>query len=85
MLITMSVCEMAQVLFASALQASDEPSPEQALTAIENRLRACHGDLGDCLARVAQEAGDHPDAYTTRMRWALTMADRVNSTSPVLV
>ncbi|GIH78582.1 hypothetical protein [Planobispora longispora] len=79
MLITMSVPELAQVLFASALQASDDPSPEQARTAIEDRLRICHADLADCLASVAQEAGDHPEAYASRMRWALGMADRVST------
>ncbi|GAA3441723.1 hypothetical protein [Planomonospora venezuelensis] len=77
--ITMSVPELAQVLFASALQASDDPSPDQVRTAVEERLRACHEDLADCVACVAQEAGDHPETYAARMRWALSVAGRVGS------
>ncbi|GHH69736.1 hypothetical protein GCM10017673_20680 [Streptosporangium violaceochromogenes] len=68
---TMSVSDLAQVLFTSALQASDDPSPDQVRTVIEDRLRACHADIAECAACVAQEAGDHPDVYEARMRWAL--------------
>jgi hypothetical protein len=75
---TMSVSELAQVLFASALQASDDPSPDQVRTVIEDRLRACHEDLASCADCVAQEAGDHPEAYATRMRWALCAAHQVD-------
>ncbi|GIH92342.1 hypothetical protein Psi01_29720 [Planobispora siamensis] len=74
----MSVSELAQVLFTSALQASEDPTPEQVRVAIEGRLRSCHADLADCAACVAQEAGDHPETYATRMRWALSMAGRVD-------
>ncbi|MER5425752.1 hypothetical protein [Streptosporangium roseum] len=75
---TMSVSELAQVLFASVLQASDDPSPDQVRTVIEDGLRACHEDLTSCAACVAQEAGDHPEAYATRMRWALCAAHQVD-------
>ncbi|MEU0520522.1 hypothetical protein [Streptosporangium sp. NPDC006007] len=75
---TMSVSDLAQVLFASELQASDDPSPDRVRAAIEDRLRACHADLTECAACVAQEAGDHPETYETRMRWALSAAHRVN-------
>ncbi|HEY7487778.1 MAG TPA: hypothetical protein VH912_25220 [Streptosporangiaceae bacterium] len=68
---TMSVSDLAKVLFATDLQASEDPSPDRVRTAIECRLRVCHGDHADCAVYVAQEAGDHPEAYLTRMRWAL--------------
>jgi hypothetical protein len=71
MSVTVSVSDLARVLFVSALQASETPSPEQVRTAIECGLRACDGDCAACAVYVAQEAGDHPEAYVTRMRWAL--------------
>ena len=71
MSVTMSVPDLAKVLFVSALQASENPSPEQVRTAIERGLRACDGDCAGCAVHVAQEAGDHPETYVTRMRWAL--------------
>ncbi|GAA3159869.1 hypothetical protein GCM10010466_58350 [Planomonospora alba] len=75
----MSVSDLADVLFASPLQASDDPSPEQVRAVIEDRLRACDEDIADCVACVAQEAGDHPETYRERMRWALRAADRIGS------
>ncbi|MFF5205626.1 hypothetical protein [Streptosporangium sp. NPDC000396] len=80
---TMSVSELAEVLFTSALQASDNPSADQVRMAIEDRLRACHADIADCVACVAQEAGDHPETYETRMRWALRVAEQVDLTTLV--
>ncbi|MBG0816967.1 hypothetical protein [Planomonospora sp. ID82291] len=74
----MSMSDLADVLFASALQASDDPSPEQVRAAIEDRLRVCRHDIADCVACVAQEAGDHPETYRERMRWALHAVDRVD-------
>jgi hypothetical protein len=71
MSVTMSVSDLAKVLFTSALQASENPSPAQVRTAIEHRLRACGGDCAECTIYVAQEAGDHPETYAARMRWAL--------------
>lgn len=64
----LSVSELAQVLFASALQRSDDPSPEL-IRAVLRASTNC--DRENCVACVAQEAGDHPEEYATRMRWAL--------------
>src|SRR2546429_832807 len=58
----------ADALFASALQISDAPSAVQVKQAIDAATRTL-GDLG-CVARVAQEFGEHPEAAVTRMRWA---------------
>ncbi|QXJ23116.1 hypothetical protein AGRA3207_004234 [Actinomadura graeca] len=71
-LASMSNSDLAQVLFSSGLQASDHPSPEQVRTAIYACLCACDGDRSICAALVAQEAGDHPESYAARMRWALS-------------
>jgi hypothetical protein len=71
---SLSTTQLAQILFTSALQASDEPSPDQVRTAIDDKMRAC--DLAECFWCVAQEAGDHPDVYTARMRWALIQIAR---------
>ncbi|MEO3790101.1 hypothetical protein ABGB14_07800 [Nonomuraea sp. B10E15] len=63
--------ELAQVLFATALQPSDRLTPVQIREAVNERLCACGGDPAWCAAYVAQEAGDHPETYVRRMRWAL--------------
>ena len=60
----------ADALFASALQRSDEPSPEQICQAIAAAVRA-FGAPG-CAARVAQSYGEHPETAALRMRWART-------------
>jgi hypothetical protein len=64
-------CDLAAVLFSSTLQESDHPSPEQVRAAVLETLRTCGGDCGQCIARVAEEAGDHPESYSRRMRWSL--------------
>ncbi|XVQ10898.1 hypothetical protein ACQP1W_51815 [Spirillospora sp. CA-255316] len=74
-LTSMTISDLAQILFASPLQASDQPTPEQVRAAIDERLCACGGDHAPCAAFVAQEAGDHPEAYAVRMRWALQTID----------
>ncbi|MEV4566632.1 hypothetical protein AB0K12_22930 [Nonomuraea sp. NPDC049419] len=63
--------ELAQVLFVTPLQPSDGLSPAQIRSAVDERLCACGGDPSWCAAYVAQEAGDHPETYAPRMRWAL--------------
>jgi hypothetical protein len=75
----LSTIELAQILFTSRLQASGSPSPDQVRAAIDERLVECGDDCGTCLAYVAQEAGDHPEAYAARMRWALDSVSRAYS------
>ncbi|MEV3926923.1 hypothetical protein [Actinomadura coerulea] len=69
---SMNASDLAEILFTSPLQESDRPSAEQVRTAINDRFGACRGDISRWIAAVAQEAGDHPDTYLPRMRWALT-------------
>jgi hypothetical protein len=61
----------ADVLFASALQRSDEPGTGQIRRAIAAAIAAY--DVSGCAARVAQGFGDHPETPVLRMRWARTM------------
>ncbi|WP_433213521.1 hypothetical protein ACQP00_02130 [Dactylosporangium sp. CS-047395] len=61
----------AEALFASALQASEEPTPLQVRTAVTTTLRR-YGVNG-CTARVAGEFGEYPESAARRMSWALTM------------
>ncbi|MCW2885718.1 MAG: hypothetical protein QOE54_2779 [Streptosporangiaceae bacterium] len=68
MSIDLSVPELAQVLFTTPLQESDDPSPGEIRAAIDSSLGA---GCAACVAYVAQEAGDHPEAYVARMVWAL--------------
>lgn len=67
---TMSTPELAEILFATTLQASDQPTPADVRAAVGGVLARDHGAAG-CLAVLAQEAGDHPEAYVARMHWAL--------------
>jgi hypothetical protein len=69
---SMTTSDLAENRFCSGLQESDRPSAEQVRAAIDNRIGACGGDRSVCLALVAQEAGDHPESYSARMRWALS-------------
>ncbi|SNR38837.1 hypothetical protein [Actinomadura mexicana] len=69
---SMNASDLAEILFTSRLQESDRPSAEQVRTAINDRFGACGGESAAWVATVAQEAGDHPETYLARMRWALT-------------
>ena len=80
---TMSIPALAQVLFGSYLQASDRPTPGQVRAAIDDGLRSGAPGVVGFAAQVAQEAGDHPEAYADRMHWALAAVERAYQ--PVLL
>lgn len=63
----------ADALFASMLQGSAEPAPDQVRQAIAMAVDK-FGSQG-CADRVAQEFGDHPETAVARMRWARSVAD----------
>ena len=67
-------------LFASGLQPSGAPTAETVARAINRAI----GRLGvpGCVAQMAQEFGDHPDAAATRMRWARQLAGRPEASVP---
>jgi hypothetical protein len=58
---------MREALFASHMQASDQPDSQQITTAITSVLQQ-FGPLY-CAERVAEEFGDHPETAVARMRW----------------
>jgi hypothetical protein len=65
----------AEALFASTLQPSESPTPDQVRRAITTALR--RWGVRGCAARVAGEFGDHPDTAAARMSWALATINRV--------
>ena len=58
---------MREALFASHIQASDQPDSGQISTVIARVLQ----QFGPkhCAERVAEEFGDHPETAVARMRW----------------
>jgi hypothetical protein len=65
----------AEALFASTVQASGSPSPDQIRSAVATTLQRL--GVRGCAARVAGEFGDHPDTAVARMGWALTTISTV--------
>ena len=70
----------AEALFASALQPSESPSPDQVRRAAISTLRRL--GIRGCAGQLAAEYGDHPDAAAARMRWALATIRAVYPTMP---
>ncbi|BCB77392.1 hypothetical protein GCM10022251_70650 [Phytohabitans flavus] len=62
-----------EALFASDLQHSQHPDPTDVRAAVTRTISR----LGQpaCVARMAQEFGDHPEAAAARMRWARTAVE----------
>lgn len=61
----------AEALFASAMQASQDPSPVQVRAAVTSTLRRF--GIKGCTATVAGEFGEYPETAAARMNWALGM------------
>jgi len=80
---TLSVTQLAEVLFATPLQESDNPAPAQLRAAVQRTWLAAGADAAPFAARLAQEAGDHPEETARRMRWALKTAARSLPASPL--
>jgi len=59
----------AEALFASTVQSSESPTPDQVVRAVATTLRRLR--IRGCAAQVAGEFGDHPDTAVARMAWAL--------------
>jgi hypothetical protein len=63
-----------EVLFASRLQPSDDPTADMVARAISRTVQQF--GIAGCLDQMAQEFGDHPDTAVTRMRWVRQLAAR---------
>jgi len=61
-----------EALFASGLQSSDAPAAGTVQEAITVAIRQF--GIRGCVARMAQEFGDHPEAAAERMRWVRRLA-----------
>jgi hypothetical protein len=61
----------AEALFASTLQPSESPCPDQVQRAVATTLRRL--GIRGCAGQLAGEYGDHPDTAAARMTWALAM------------
>jgi hypothetical protein len=59
----------AEALFASTLQSSGSPFPDQVRRAVATTLSRL--GVRGCAAQMAGEFGDHPDTAASRMSWAL--------------
>jgi hypothetical protein len=79
---TLKISDLAAVLFASPLQESDHPSPQEVRATILETMQACGGSCDPCVACVAKEAGDHPETYVRRMRWSLRIVEGVYAPAP---
>jgi hypothetical protein len=73
----------AEALFASTVQPSASPSPDEVRRAVATTLRrlGSHG----CAGHLAGEYGDHPDTAAARMAWALAMIRAVYPSSPMIL
>jgi hypothetical protein len=72
----------AEALFASPLQSSESPSPDQVRRAVGTTL--CRLGIRGCTAQLAGEFGDHPDTAAARMTWALAMIRTVYPTPSMI-
>jgi len=70
----------AEALFASMVQESERPSAVRVRAAVADALDRLHPD--GLAAVLAQEAGDHPELYQHRMRWALRTVAEVYARAP---
>jgi len=68
----------AEALFASTLQPSESPSPDQVRRAVATTLHRL--GIRGCAAQLACEFGDHPYTAAARMTWALATIHTVYPT-----
>lgn len=66
------ISSLAEALFVSPLQPSEEPVEQEIRQAIVTSLRSNHGARG-CAAKMAAEFGKYPEEAVSRMRWALSV------------
>jgi len=66
----------AEALFASTMQPSDLPTPDDVRHTVTQTLRRLRAK--GCAIRVAGEFGDHPDTAPARMTWALSTVRAVS-------
>lgn len=68
---------IAELLYASALDPVWPISDAQLAAIVLYEVERCHCDLTAAVARLAQDAGDHPEACADRMTACLALAARL--------
>lgn len=71
----MTLTDRAEALFASSLQPSDQPDCNRTENTVKEMLETLN--VADCAALMAAEFGEHPEAATDRMRWALSLVQAI--------
>ncbi len=79
----MTVGDLAEVLFCSSLQPSDELDADKVTAAISQSLRSHHGQIRECAEELAASYGKDPEITCLRMRWARTVVARTFPTARV--
>lgn len=77
MSITITKTRIAEALFVSDLQPSDNPTPGSIRAAIDQMIQT-YGPDG-CAARMASEFGDRPDLAVRRMLWVRRLMNSAGS------
>src|SRR5215212_4119943 len=72
----LTVTEVAEILFSTAVQESEGLAPAQLRAVVTRTWVAAGADCSRFAAQLAQESGDHPEEAARRMRWALHTAER---------
>jgi hypothetical protein len=72
-----------EALFVSPLQPSESPSPNEVCRAVATTVRRL--GIRGCIAHLAREFGDHPDAAAARMAWARATIGTVYPSRPATV
>lgn len=80
-----TMAELADLLFASPLQPSDNATGEMVRVAVQAQLEDCGHDCTICLLLVAGEYGEHPAAAVQRMSWAVAAVERAFAGVPDVV
>ncbi|MGQ0464854.1 MAG: hypothetical protein ACT4QG_06000 [Sporichthyaceae bacterium] len=66
----MTLSELAELLFCSPLQPSQQVDAQAIDAALAESLRAHHGQVAECAEELAASYGKDPEVTCRRMRWA---------------
>ena len=68
--------DLAELLFCSSLQPSQDPDPQTVVEALSQCLRSHHGQIRECAEELAASYGKDPEITCLRMRWARAVIAR---------
>lgn len=73
--------DLAEVLFCSSLQPSQDADATTVVEALSRSLRSHHGQIRACAEELAASYGKDPEIACLRMRWARTVIARTFPTA----